>query len=132
MNVEDTENNCVLLADDVKTQIGNSKLTTKAKFYRLFETTDPNGQDIKIEPGMKLAFQVKVEDVRIKPLVNPQFLTDFIYQIPILEMHHSTLEINLIVAALFVGSFSIILIVRWIELRGEKKNKEVVIKKSAP
>lgn len=120
MNAVDKENNCVIDTASAKTSIGNSKLTTKVKFYRLFKTTDANEQDIEITPGMKMTFQVKVIDNRLQKLVSPQWLMDFVYQIPSLEAHHSTTEINLIVAALFVGSFTIILVVRWIELRGEE------------
>lgn len=52
MNIVDTENNCVLLNDKTRTVIGNSKLTTKVRFQRLFKTMDPNNQDINIEPAM--------------------------------------------------------------------------------
>lgn len=52
--------------------------------------------------------------------MNPQYLTDFVYQVPHLESEHSTTEISLIVAALLIGSLTIILTVRYIELRGEE------------
>lgn len=122
MNGFDAQNDCkpLLAADNDKTFIGNSRLTTKTQFYRLFKTTDTSDQDIEIIPGQALAFQVKVVDKRRKDLVNPQFLEKFTYKIPHLESEHSTVEITIIVMALLVASLTIILTVRYIELRGEE------------
>ena len=133
MNAEDTaQNDCVINKDLTKVQIGNSKLTTKVSFMRLFKTGDSSGNDIEIKPGQPLTFKVTVIDQRQIALENPLWLTDFVYQIPNLEQEHDLTEITLIIIGLLLASFTIILVVRYIELRGEKQAKQLVIKNTAP
>lgn len=55
-NAPDTENNCNLLDDQTSIYIGNSRLTTKTQFTRLFKTMDANGQDVDLKPGLPVAF----------------------------------------------------------------------------
>ena len=51
--------------------IGNSKLTTKMQFYRLFKTKDVSKEDIDIKPGQLMTFKVTVVDDRLVKMVNP-------------------------------------------------------------
>jgi len=100
-NAVDTENNCKLLENSPYTSfvIGNSRVTTKTNFFRKFKTDDSNKQDIEIKGGMNLAVEIKITDKRKTAVINPKYLKNFDFEVPDLDSHHGTTEIQLIVAA---------------------------------
>ena len=134
-NKRDESQNCQVSSGATQ-NIVRGLINATVEFNRMFDTGDYI-EDIKLVPGEQLAIQTRLTDELSPRNHRYESWSDFYWTIPFvnpnasthgLEHAHSQTEVNLIIAALLIGSWGIIFTCRYLD---NKKAAEAKVKAMA-
>lgn len=139
-NKMDSSQNCQVSTGYTQSIVGGL-INATVEFNRMFDTGDAL-EDIRLEPGMQLAVQTRLTDELSPRNHRYESWSDFYWTIPFitpqnnahgLEHAHSQTEVNLIIAALLIGSWGIIFTCRYLDNKKatEAKAKAMAAQASA-